>query len=120
MTKITTMSKPSKSKMEFSQKLVIISWIVTIIWISLSYLLALLNKDTNSTVTVTLITETFGVTIAYFIYQATLKTNRNKHGISCDGVPYSIKQKMESILGEPDSDTDNADEINEVNEEGVG
>lgn len=93
----------NKKRSEFSQKLVIVSWLVTIIWISLSFILAFLDKDTNSTVTVTLITETFGVTISYFIYQCMLKINRNKHGIDYDGVPFNIKQKLDNIGIDTDS-----------------
>ena len=97
-------------RIEFSQKLVILSWAITIIWISLSFLLAFFDKDTNSEVTVSLITESFGITIGYFIYQASLKISRNKHKIDCDGIPYAVKQKMENIYG-------TNDESNEVIEE---
>ena len=103
--------KPKKKKVEFSQKLVVMSWAITVIWISLSFVLAFMDKDTNSTVTVALITESFGVTIAYFIYQAALKISRNKYGIGHDGIPYSVKQKMGAVGL-------NIDNIN--NERGVG
>lgn len=108
-TKGDNMDTKNKQKMEFSKKLVVVSWIITIIWISLSFLLAFFGKDANSEVTVALITESFGMTLAYFIYQATLKISRNKYGIDCDGVPYSVKQKIGSIVEE-----------SENNEEGVG
>lgn len=105
------MKKKSKSekRMEFSQRIVVISWIVTVIWISFSFILAWNDKDTNSAVTVALVTESFGVTVGYFIYQATLKNSRNKYGVSCDGIPYSVKQKLESVLGE-DFCTDSSEE----------
>lgn len=99
----------SQKRMEFSQRIVAISWIITVIWISFSFILAWYNKDTNSTVTVALISESFGVTVGYFIYQATLKNSRNKYGVSCDGIPYSVKQKLESVLGE-DFCTDSSEE----------
>ena len=91
-------SNKKTSKKEFSQVLVIVSWVVTIVWISLSFTLAFFDKDTNSEVTISLITESFGVTIAYFIYQATLKLSRNKHGIDLDGVPFKLKNKLESVV----------------------
>lgn len=91
------MSKRNNRKKEFSQVLVVMSWVITIVWISLSFALAFFNKDTNSEVTIALITESFGVTIAYFIYQATLKLSRNKHGIDLDGVPFKLKNKLEGI-----------------------
>lgn len=94
--------KPKKTvnqEKEFSQCLVIVSWAVTIIWITLSFILAFFDKNTNSEVTVALVTESFGVTLAYFIYQAVLKISRNKYGIDCDGVPYKVKQKIEKVTG---------------------
>ena len=99
------MSRSKKtSKKEFSQVLVIISWVVTIVWISLSFTLAFFDKDTNSEVTISLITESFGVTISYFIYQATLKLSRNKHGIDLDGVPFNLKNKLESVISPNESE----------------
>ena len=101
------MSKNNKRK-EFAQCIVIVSWAVTIIWITLSFILAFCGKDTNSEVTVALITESFGVTIAYFAYQASLKLSRDKHGIAKDGVPYKVKQKLEGVI-----DTDERSDPNE-------
>lgn len=102
---------------EFAQRIVVISWAVTIVWISLSFILAFLGKDTNSNVTITLIKESFGVTVAYFIYQAVLKTSRNKYGVDCDGIPFKVKQKLnESLFGniqDIDIDTDISDTSDE-------
>ena len=86
------------NKKEFAQCLVIVSWVVTIVWITLSFILAFYDKNTNSEVTVALITESFGVTLAYLIYQASLKISRNKHGIDKDGVPYKVKMKLEDVI----------------------
>lgn len=95
----TTKNKGRRLKRaEFAQQMVVVSWAVTIVWISLSFILAFLDKDTNSEVTIALITESFGVTIAYFAYQAVLKTNRNKHGIDSDGIPFKVKQKLNDII----------------------
>ena len=82
--------------------MVIVSWTVTIVWITLSFILAFFDKDTNSEVTVSLITESFGLTVSYFIYQAVLKTSRNKYGIDSDGVPFKIKQKIEDVAKSDD------------------
>ena len=87
-----------KSTKEFSQSLVMLSWAITIVWISLSFALAFFDKDTNSEVTVALITESFGVTLAYLIYQAMLKMSRNKHGIDQDGIPFKLKSKLENAV----------------------
>lgn len=67
-------------------------------WITLSFILAFFDKDTNSEVTVALITESFGVTLSYFIYQAALKISRNISGIDHDGVPFKVKQKLEGVI----------------------
>lgn len=97
------MYKRKTSKKEFSKVLVVMSWVITIVWISLSFALAFFDKDTNSEVTISLITESFGVTLAYFVYQATLKLSRNKHGIDLDGVPFKLKTKLEEISPSEDS-----------------
>lgn len=90
-----------KPKKEFSQLLVIVSWVITIVWISLSFVLAFFDKDTNSEVTIALITESFGVTLAYLIYQASLKISRNVSGVDKDGIPYKVKQRIEDVIDEP-------------------
>ena len=87
-----------KGKKEFSQCLVIVSWAVTIVWITLSFVLAFFGKDTNSEVTVALIKESFGVTLAYYIYQAALKISRNVSGIDSDGIPFKVKHNLEGVL----------------------
>lgn len=89
-------NKRKKAK-EFSQKLVIVSWIVTIVWIFLSYILAFFERNPNETVTVTLVIESFGVTLSYFCYQAILKTSRNKHGVDKDGAPFKILRTLEGL-----------------------
>lgn len=104
------MSTPNH-KREFGQSLVIVSWAVTIVWISLSFILAFFDKDTNSEVTVALVMESFGVTLAYFIYQAVLKNSRNKYGVDCRGVPFKIRQKLDGII---DFDTDQETEERSV------
>jgi RsiW-degrading membrane proteinase PrsW (M82 family) len=91
------MRRKRKKPKEFSQKLVIVSWIVTIVWIFLSYILAFFERNPNETVTVTLVIESFGVTLSYFCYQAILKTSRNKHSVDKDGMPFKIKTKIEGL-----------------------
>lgn len=86
-----------KKRMEFSQKLVVLSWAITVVWITSSYILSWLNLNPNETVTVALITESFGVTLSYFVYQAVLKTSRNKTGVDKNGIPYKVKEKLNTI-----------------------
>lgn len=95
-----------KPKKEFSQAIVITSWAVTIVWITSSFILAFMDKSTNSDVTVALIKESFGVTLAYFIYQASLKISRNISGVDNDGVPYKVKQKLDEVISYSSSDVD--------------
>lgn len=97
-------------KFEFSQCLVVVSWAVTIVWITLSFILAFFDKDTNSEVTVALITESFGVTLAYLMYQATLKISRNKHGINCNGIPYKVAQKLDGVIETEETERSDLDE----------
>ena len=91
---MTKTKRRRKPKMEFSQKLVALSWSVTVVWIFLSYTLAFFERNPNETVTVALITESLGVTLAYYCYQAILKTSRNKNGVDKNGVPYKIKSRL--------------------------
>lgn len=93
-----SVGKRLQNKKEFGQCIVIVSWAVTIVWITLSFILAFFDKDTNSEVTIELVRESFGVTLAYFIYQAALKMSRNKHGIDRDGVPFKVKQKLDGVV----------------------
>lgn len=93
-----SVGKRLQNKKEFGQCIVIVSWAVTIVWITLSFILAFFDKDTNSEVTIELVRESFGVTLAYFIYQAALKMSRNKHGVDRDGVPFKVKQKLDGVV----------------------
>lgn len=92
--KLVPLNKKKSDGVEFSQGIVITSWVVTIVWISLSFILAFFDKNTNSDVTVALVTESFGVTLAYFGYQAVLKTSRNKYGVDKKGIPFKLKNKV--------------------------
>ena len=93
----------NNKKAEFGQCLVITSWAVTIAWITTSFILAFFDKNTNSEVTVELIRESFGVTLAYYLYQASLKISRNISGVDRDGIPYKLKQKLEGVIPPKDS-----------------
>lgn len=116
------MKEVNKPKREFSQCIVIVSWTVTIAWITLSFILAFMDKSTNSEVTVALVKESFGVTVAYFLYQGSLKISRNISKVDPNGVPYVIKQKLRGVIF-PEYDTpipeDSAPTI-EPNQEDTG
>jgi len=122
--------KKKKKKREFSKIAVVVSWLITSMWITYSYLLStaalwlqVTDFDPNSSVTGLLVTESFAVTISYFVYQASLKTSRNKHGIDSDGVPFIIKQKLgekvfnENYGGLNESSSINESEIGEVSQD---
>lgn len=109
-----------KKPIEFSKIAVIATWLLAAVWISLSYGLAFIGFEPNSDVTVVIVTEVMATTIAYFGYQAVLKTSRNKNEIDAEGVPYKWHEKIEEQFGDiekeeikdlPDEDnTDNTDE----------
>lgn len=99
---VPTRKSRNHKEFEFGQCIVIVSWSVTILWITLSFILAFIDKSTNSEVTVTLIKESFGVTLVYFLYQASLKISRNISGVDKDGIPFKIKHKMDEINGSSD------------------
>ena len=85
--------REKRRPLEFFQTVVIVSWAITALWISASYILAYLQRNANEAVTLALIGESFGVSLAYAIYQATLKTSLNKHGmaIGADKIPRKIR-----------------------------
>lgn len=97
--------KRLQNKKEFGQCIVIVSWAVTIVWITLSFILAFMDKSTNSEVTIELVRESFGVTLAYFLYQAALKMSRNKHGVDRDGIPFKVKQQLDGVVEFDDEDS---------------
>jgi hypothetical protein len=88
--------------MEFGQKMVVVSWAVTIAWISLSFLLAFFDKATNESLSSVLATGSFMDTVGYFAYQGYLKNSRNKHSVDAQGVPYKAKAAVERLTGETD------------------
>jgi hypothetical protein len=83
-------SKNSGKKIEFSKIVVGISWGASLLWITFSFFLSWYGRDPNSTVTVTIVTETLATTLGYFGYQGFLKHSRNKNGIGESGVPYAL------------------------------
>ena len=100
-----SVGKRLQDKREFSQCIVIVSWAVTIVWITLSFILAFFDKDTNSEVTIALVKESFGVTLAYFIYQAALKISRNISGVDPNGIPYKVKENLDGVVEFNDEDS---------------
>lgn len=50
---------------------------------------------------VTCITVVIGSLISYLLYQAGLKTSRNKYGVDCDGQPY--REQIGSYEDTPDN-----------------
>jgi hypothetical protein len=84
--------KPKKSgkKVEFSKIVVCISWAASVLWITFSFILSWFGRDPNSTVTVTIVTQTLATTLGYYGYQGFLKHSRNKNGIDENGTPYAL------------------------------
>jgi len=55
-------------------------------------------------VTVALVTESLGVTIGYFIYQAKLKDSRNKYSVDVNGIPFKLEEKIIDKLEDNEND----------------
>lgn len=102
-------------KLEFSKLFLLLNWLIAVVWISLSYCLAALGMDSNSDVTVVVVTEVLVVTLGYLLYQFGLKNSRNKYGIDKNGVPYKWQSRIDEanccdtedeIYDESTADTD--------------
>jgi hypothetical protein len=79
---------PARKKREFSKVVVAVSWAASLLWITFSFFLSWHGRDPNSTVTVTIVTETLATTLGYFGYQGFLKHSRNKTKVDADGLPF--------------------------------
>ncbi|MDR3149656.1 MAG: hypothetical protein LBT88_06580 [Oscillospiraceae bacterium] len=81
----------AKKPYEFFQKVILLNWALTAFWITASYLLAfyaiaheVTAPEINSAVTLALVSESLGVTLAYAITNASLKKNLNNNKLAID------------------------------------
>lgn len=88
------MLKPKK-QITVSQMALIFSWIVVLIWISMSYILVWCGKDSNTDVTIGVITYGLSAMISYFISKTVEKNSTNKYKTDNNGVPYEIAYRNE-------------------------
>ena len=88
--------KDNRKSWEFSKKLA--AWAVGIATATAaaSYILALLDKQTTSDVTI--FTACIGYLITYAAKSATEKVSRNRHGLDADGKPLEA-EKEDKIHG---------------------
>lgn len=84
--------KDSKKPWEFSKKLA--AWAVGIATAAaaVSYILALLDKQTVSDVTATVFTACAAYLVSYAAKSATEKISRNRHGLDADGNPFETER----------------------------
>ena len=83
---------PKYRKFEFSKKLAVFSCVIMVISILLSVILALLDKDTITEITATVVTVCGGYLCSYGIKSAFEKNSRNKYGLDEFGNPlYGIE-----------------------------
>lgn len=80
---------------EFSKTLPFFSNLMFFIWITWSYILASYGLDTNSTVTVAIVSQCIATNLGYYTYQGCLKNSTNKYATDKDGVPYSSKDGVQ-------------------------
>lgn len=80
---------------EFSKIGPALSWLLLTAWVTASYILSYLGRDTNSAVTIALVSNSVFQQAIYAAYQAQLKNSRNTNGIGPDGLPY------ETAMDEP-------------------
>lgn len=59
--------------------------VITVGWVSASYILAYKGHDPNETVTVAVISTLIVTLISYYVTKTTEKVSRNKHGLDKDG-----------------------------------
>jgi hypothetical protein len=84
-------TKKRRKPYEFFQKVILLNWALTTVWITFSYILAFIAvmkgmtaPEINSTVTVALVSESLGVSLAYAITNASLKKNLNNNKLKID------------------------------------
>lgn len=86
---------PKYKRMEFSKRLAIFACIVTVFSIMLSALLAFLDKETISDVSVAIISGASAIVAGYMGKSAYEKSSRNKYGLDENGNPWGIAEGIE-------------------------
>lgn len=74
-----------KKKREFSKFLVVWAIVLTSVCIGISYLLALLDHDACSDITVSVVTTCVAIAVAYEAKSFGEKNSRNKYGVDENG-----------------------------------
>jgi hypothetical protein len=84
-----------KKRMEFSKMIVTSAFFIMCLWITSSFVLAAMGKDTNTDVAVAAIAYIGAAVVGYFAKDAFCKNSRNKYGIDKDGIPFNYCEKEE-------------------------
>ena len=102
-----------KKKMEFSKKLVIWALVMTTICLTVSYVLALMDHDPCTEITVCVASTCIAIAVAYEAKSFGEKNSRNKYGLS-----EYWEQAMENssiVIGSDNNDSD----CNDTDENGA-
>ena len=81
----------AKKKLTISHKLIITLLVVSIVWVSASYVLAALGKEALQELSSTVVSVLIIGLVAYFIKSFGEKNSRNKYGVDEDGIPFEYE-----------------------------
>ena len=82
-------AKPTRKSWEFKKKLAAWAVLAATLSGSASYVLAFLDKQTASDVSIAIFTACIGYLVSYAAASTTEKVSRNRHGLDADGNPIS-------------------------------
>ena len=101
----------AKKKLTISHKLIITLLVVSIVWVSASYVLAALGKEALQELSSTVVSVLIIGLVAYFIKSFGEKNSRNKYGIDENGIPYEYEH--EECEEENENESELETEINQ-------
>ena len=88
-----------RRKIEFSKILAIWAILIASVSVIITYILAVLDHQTASDVTVAVFTGSIGYLISYAAKSATEKVSRNRHGLDKNGKPLPETNKKTGGVG---------------------
>ena len=81
-----------RKELSYSQKFLIKFLYVCSIWVSVSYILAVFDKNTNEAVTIAIITSLAMSVLGYLAKSFKEKDSRNKYEVDENGHPYNLER----------------------------
>lgn len=91
--------KKKKTKTEFSKKLVVWALVTTSLCILISYVLAFMDHDACSDITVAVVTTCIAIAVSYEAKSYGEKNSRNKYGIDENGNKIESGINSETTVG---------------------